>query len=95
MGCRHRRAATAFPGMQGRPLQLRRLEQRLSQINRLPSSEAVSELRPGDGAGESVLVVDVTQANPWRASVNLDDRGSATTGCKISAHSKRGQSPGR
>ncbi len=75
-----RRAATAFPGMQGRPLQLRRLEQGLSQINRLPSSEAVSELRPGDGAGESVLVVDVTQANPWRASVSLDDRGSATTG---------------
>ena len=74
------RAVTAFPGMVGRPLELGRLEQGLAQINRLPSSEATSELRPGAGAGETVLAVDVQQVDPWSASLTLDDRGTETTG---------------
>ena len=74
------RAATAFPGMIGRPLRLRRLEQGLAQIDRLPSSRATSELRPGAEAGETALAVDVRQGRRFRGGASLDDRGSESTG---------------
>ena len=63
------RAATAFPGMVGRPLELRRLEQGLAQINRLPSSDATSQLVPGGESGESIVAVEVVQGRPWSASI--------------------------
>ncbi len=74
------RATTAFPGMVGRPLELRRLEQGLAQINRLPSSDATSQLAPGAEPGDSVVAVDVTQGQPWSASIAVDNRGTTSTG---------------
>ncbi|HID67420.1 MAG TPA: ShlB/FhaC/HecB family hemolysin secretion/activation protein, partial [Roseibacterium sp.] len=74
------RAATAFPGMVNRPLELRRLEQGLAQINRLPSSDATSQLVPGAEPGDSVVAVEITQGRPWSASVTADNRGTSSTG---------------
>lgn len=74
------RATTAFPGMVDRPVELRRLEQGLAQINRLPSSDATSQLSPGAEAGDSIIDVNVNQARPWRANVTMDNRGTSSTG---------------
>jgi len=74
------RATTAFPGMEGRPLELRDLEQGLAQINRLQSSEATSQLVPGTEPGDSIVAVGITQARPWSLSVSADNRGTSSTG---------------
>ncbi len=75
-----RRAVTAFPQMEGRPLELRRLEQGLAQINRLPSSDATSELLPGAEPGDSVVAVQIAQGPRLSGSITVDDRGTESTG---------------
>jgi hemolysin activation/secretion protein len=74
------RIGTAFPGMRDRPLELRRLEQGLAQINRLPSSDATSRLLPGDTPGDTVVAVDLRQDRPWQAYLTMNSRGASTTG---------------
>ena len=74
------RETTAFPAMQGRPLELRDLEQGLAQINRLRSSEATSQLVPGRQPGDSIVAVAVSQGRPWSLGVSADNRGTPSTG---------------
>ena len=74
------RATTAFPNTVGRPVELRRLEQGLAQINRLPSSNATSQISPGAEVGDSIIDVNVAQTRPWRANVTVDNRGASSTG---------------
>ncbi|MBL8573797.1 MAG: ShlB/FhaC/HecB family hemolysin secretion/activation protein [Hyphomicrobiaceae bacterium] len=71
---------TAFPGLTGHPLDLRRVEQGIAQINRLPSSRATVDLEPGTAAGDTVLVVKETRGRQWRASTGFDFDGSQATG---------------
>ncbi|MEX3017919.1 ShlB/FhaC/HecB family hemolysin secretion/activation protein [Gymnodinialimonas hymeniacidonis] len=75
-----RRAVTAFPQMEGRPLELRRLEQGIAQINRLPSSDATSELLPGAEPGDSVVAVQIAQGPRFSGNISVDDRGTPSTG---------------
>ncbi len=75
-----RRAVTAFPQMEGRPLELRRLEQGIAQINRLPSSDATSELLPGAEPGDSVVAVQIAQGPRLSGNISVDDRGTPSTG---------------
>lgn len=72
--------ANTFPGVVGKPLNLRDVEQGLDQINRLSSNNATMAIEPGAQPGESVLVVRNKRGKPWRASVSVDNHGSDTTG---------------
>ena len=75
-----RRAGTAFPGLVGRPLNLRDIEQGLDQINRLRSKSARIEIRPGERAGGSVLGVLTTTGRPRHLSAASDNLGAIATG---------------
>ena len=73
-------AQMAFPGMVGRPLHIRDIEQGLDQINRLQSFKAVTELDAGAVAGETVLKVDMQSGRPFSLGVTADNRGATATG---------------
>lgn len=60
--------ATAFPTTPGDVLYLRDLEQGLDQINRVPSSKATIDIRPGEKPGGSELVVTNRRDEPWRVN---------------------------
>jgi hemolysin activation/secretion protein len=70
----------AFPGMVGKPLNLRDIEQGLDQINRLASNDASMEIEPGKGPGGSVLVMSNEPEKPWHVHAGVDNFGSASTG---------------
>jgi hemolysin activation/secretion protein len=74
------RIETAFPGMLGRPANLRDIEQGLDQINRLRSSKATIALQSGKDQGGSILGVTVEQSRPWHASVSADNLGGTASG---------------
>ena len=64
-----RKIAGAFPGMQGRILQLRDLEQGLDQINRLPSNTAKVDIKPGNKIGGSILQINNKVEDEIRGTV--------------------------
>ncbi len=72
--------ATAFPGMLGKPLNLRDIEQGLDQINRLQSNDATIELRAGEELGETILAIEREQGKRWHVAIGLDNLGSTATG---------------
>jgi hemolysin activation/secretion protein len=71
---------TAFPFTTGAVLNLRDIEQGLDQINRLPSNNAVMDIRPGAKVGESVIVIKNQPSKRWHVSTTADDYGDRTTG---------------
>jgi len=75
-----RRVGSAFPGLQGRPLNLRDIEQGLDQLNRLPSSNAKMEIVPGAQPGASRIVITDQQAKTWRVRAGVDNSGQESTG---------------
>ena len=79
-GASRRQMATAFPGMIGRPVNLRDIEQGLDQINRLRSHSATIDLKAGVERGGSVLHVVMAKAEPWWASLSSNNLGSDTSG---------------
>lgn len=68
------------PGMVGKPLNLRDLEQALDQINRLASNNATFDIAPGSGPGDSIVVLKNEPRRPWRGQLSYDNQGSASTG---------------
>jgi len=74
-----RQMATAFPGMVGKPVNLRDVEQGLDQINRMRSHSATLDLKAGDEPGGSVLHVVMAKAKPWWMSFSSNNLGSDTT----------------
>ncbi len=72
--------ATAFPNMQGKPVNLRDIEQGLDQINRLQANSATVELRAGEEPGDSLLAVAREQDKLWYLSIGMDNLGSTATG---------------
>ncbi|VVN64939.1 ShlB/FhaC/HecB family hemolysin secretion/activation protein [Pseudomonas fluorescens] len=84
----------AFPGMLGKPLQLRDLEQGLDQLNRLRSLDLTADIAPGALAGGSRLIIrSRTQAAPWAAALNANNRGNQQTGRNRAALSLSLDSP--
>lgn len=75
-----RRVSSAFPGLQGKPLNLRDIEQGLDQLNRLPSSNAKMEIVPGAQEGASRIVITDQQAKTWRIRASVDNSGQKSTG---------------
>jgi len=72
----------AFPGLDGKPLNLRDLEMGLEQVNRLPSNNATLELLPGQQAGGSVVSIKNTPSRRWRVTASADNQGGESTGRK-------------
>jgi hemolysin activation/secretion protein len=71
---------SAFPARPGQLLNLRDLEQGLEQLKRVPSQDATMEIVPGDGVGQSDVVIMLVTQRRWRGSVSFDDSGSRATG---------------
>jgi len=71
---------SAFPARPGDVLNLRRLEQGLEQLKRVPSQDAEMELVPEAHPGESDVVITLKVARRWRGALSLDDGGSEGTG---------------
>ena len=72
--------ASALPGVQGEPLNLRDLEQGLDQINRLQSNHATLDIEPGTAAGTSRVVIHNERDRAFHFGATLDDMGADTTG---------------
>lgn len=72
--------ATAFPGLKGKPVNLRDVEQGLDQINRLGSNKATIALGAGKTLGDTILGVTIDKSKPWHASFGSDTLGSPSTG---------------
>lgn len=70
----------AFPGIEGKPLNLRDFEQGLDQVNRLTSNNATLDIQPGEAPGDSVVVIKNEPRFPLSASLVQDSFGLRSTG---------------
>ena len=75
-----RLAATAWPGVVGAPLNLRRIEQGLDQINRLAASQARVDFLPGKKVGGTVIVVNYVKDSLISATLGRNNSGQSATG---------------
>lgn len=71
---------TAMPARSGNLLDLRDIEQGLENLQRLPTVQASMEMIPGDGPGETQIVINRQQSRYWHASAWVDNTGSKSTG---------------
>lgn len=81
--------ATAFPGLKGKPVNIRDVEQGLDQINRLSSNNAKTSMLPGKEPGASILNVENKPGLPWHFSVANNNLGQKSTGYSRSSVSFR------
>jgi len=75
-----RQVAMAFPGLVGKPLNLRDLEQGIDQLNRLPSNDATLKIAPGTKPGQSIVKLSNKPSKKWGVSVDGDNLGQIYTG---------------
>jgi hemolysin activation/secretion protein len=79
----------AMPAQPGDLLNLRVLEQGLDNLQRLPSAQANIRIVTAQGAdalpGQSDVIIEWTQALPFRLNLSLDDAGSKYTGKRQAA----------
>ncbi len=71
---------TVLPLRPGDLLDLRAIEQAVEQLGRLASLDATFDLLPGEGVGESEILIKRKWSKPWRMSLSLDDSGVKATG---------------
>ncbi|QGY33108.1 ShlB/FhaC/HecB family hemolysin secretion/activation protein [Pantoea cypripedii] len=72
--------AMAFPGLEGRILNLRDIEQGMEQINRVRSTPVQIEILPSPRTGYSVVNLTEYPQFPLSASVGFDNSGQKSTG---------------
>lgn len=70
----------AFPTSKGDILNVRRLEQGLEQMKRVPNQDVDMKLVPGADPGATEIVIDVQRSKPWLAGFSIDDSGIESTG---------------
>ncbi|WP_150747348.1 ShlB/FhaC/HecB family hemolysin secretion/activation protein [Pseudomonas fluorescens] len=72
----------AFPGMLGKALNLRDLEQGLDQLNRLRSVDLSADIAPGSQPGASRIILRSRSRDQsrWALNLGLDNLGGASTG---------------
>lgn len=86
--------ATAFPGLTGKLLNLRDLEQGVDQLSRLQSAEPEIDIAPSSQTGMSDLIVNRKRlASPVRAAFAVNNDGSASTGRRQATASIDADSP--
>lgn len=79
--------ATAFPGLIGRVVNIRDIEQGLDQMNRLEVNDAKSAMLPGPKDGTSILNIENHPGKPWHASFGNNNMGQESTGFSRSSAS--------
>jgi len=72
--------AMAFPGLVGKILNLRDIEQGMEQINRLRKTPVQIEIQPGGQPGYSIVNLTSTPEFPLQASAGFDNSGQKSTG---------------
>lgn len=70
----------AFPGLRGKILNLRDLEQGMEQLNRIRRIPVQIEILPGDSQGWSIVNLIAAPELPFSASVSFDNSGQKSTG---------------
>ncbi|WP_333715432.1 ShlB/FhaC/HecB family hemolysin secretion/activation protein [Pantoea eucrina] len=70
----------AFPGLEGKVLNLRDIEQGMEQINRVRVTPVQIEIQPSSKAGYSVVNLTAAPEFPLRASLGIDNSGQKSTG---------------
>jgi len=71
-----------FPGLEGKVLNLRDIEQGMEQINRLRSNPVQIEIVPDTEPGYSIVNLTATPEFPLSGSLSLDNSGQKSTGEK-------------
>ncbi|MDV4158651.1 MULTISPECIES: ShlB/FhaC/HecB family hemolysin secretion/activation protein [Rhizobium] len=79
--------ATAFPGLIGRVVNIRDIEQGLDQMNRLQANDAKSAMLPGPKDGTSILNIENSPGWPWHVSLGNNNMGQESTGFSRSSAS--------
>ncbi|MDF0696378.1 ShlB/FhaC/HecB family hemolysin secretion/activation protein [Rhizobium sp. MC63] len=79
--------ASAFPGLIGRVVNIRDIEQGLDQINRLQANDAKSAMLPGPKDGTSILNIENRSGRPWHVSLGNNNMGQESTGFSRSSAS--------
>ncbi|NEI54726.1 ShlB/FhaC/HecB family hemolysin secretion/activation protein [Rhizobium leguminosarum] len=79
--------ATAFPGLIGRVVNIRDIEQGLDQMNRLQANDAKSAMLPGPKDGTSILNIENRPGRPWHVSFGNNNLGQESTGFSRSSAS--------
>lgn len=79
-GAPERELKMAFPGLQGKVLNLRDIEQGMEQINRTRTTPVQIEILPADKQGWSVVHLTATPEFPLFASASFDNSGQKSTG---------------
>ncbi|MBY5363552.1 ShlB/FhaC/HecB family hemolysin secretion/activation protein [Rhizobium leguminosarum] len=79
--------ATAFPGLIGRVVNIRDIEQGLDQMNRLQANDAKSAMLPGPKDGTSILNIENRSGRPWHVSFSNNNMGQESTGFSRSSTS--------
>jgi len=69
-----------FPGLEGKILNLRDIEQGMEQLNRVRQRPVEIEILPGDRQGYSVVNLTATPELPLSGSVSFDNSGQKSTG---------------
>lgn len=79
-GASPRMLKMVFPGLEGKVLNLRDIEQGMEQINRLRSNPVQIEIVPDSELGYSIVNLTATPEFPLNASISLDNSGQKSTG---------------
>ncbi|MBY3095463.1 ShlB/FhaC/HecB family hemolysin secretion/activation protein [Rhizobium laguerreae] len=79
--------ATAFPGLIGRVVNIRDIEQGLDQMNRLQANDAKSAMLPGPKDGTSILNIENRPGRPWHVAFGNNNMGQESTGFSRSSAS--------
>ncbi|MBY4610973.1 ShlB/FhaC/HecB family hemolysin secretion/activation protein [Rhizobium sp. 9T] len=79
--------ASAFPGLIGRVVNIRDIEQGLDQMNRLQINDAKSAMLPGPKDGTSILNIENRPGRPWHVSLGNNNMGQESTGLSRSSAS--------
>lgn len=69
-----------FPGLEGKILNLRDIEQGMEQLNRVRQRPVEIEILPGNRQGYSVVNLTATPEFPLSGSVSFDNSGQKSTG---------------
>jgi hemolysin activation/secretion protein len=78
---------TAFPGLIGRVVNIRDIEQGLDQMNQLQANDAKSAMLPGPKDGTSILNIENHPGRPWHVSFGNNNMGQESTGFSRSSAS--------